>query len=99
MEYLGDGSGSSEPAEEGVRDQGDALQAFLMGDLEEGRILVGDGQKLTPQVVDLFVKVDIRLRVSVILITENHADLRVSLLILPRFGMPNHPYPSVIYLK
>ncbi|WVQ93379.1 hypothetical protein IAU59_000448 [Kwoniella sp. CBS 9459] len=41
---------------------GDALQAFIAGELPSDRTLVGDGQKLTPQVVELFLKVDGKLK-------------------------------------
>ncbi|WWD21005.1 hypothetical protein CI109_105486 [Kwoniella shandongensis] len=40
----------------------DALQALIAGDLPSDRTLVGDGQKLTPQVVELFLKVDTKLK-------------------------------------
>jgi hypothetical protein len=45
--------------------QMDAFQAFLIGELGEGKTLVGDGQNLTPQVVETFLKVDLKLRVRV----------------------------------
>ncbi|KAK8843463.1 hypothetical protein IAR55_007120 [Kwoniella newhampshirensis] len=40
----------------------DALQALIAGDLPNDRTLIGDGQKLTPQVVELFVKMDTKLK-------------------------------------
>lgn len=42
--------------------QHDAFQAFILGELPSDRSLVGDGQKLTPQVIELFLKVDAKLR-------------------------------------
>lgn len=42
--------------------QHDAFQAHVAGELPENQVLVGDGQKLTPQVVELFIKVDSRLK-------------------------------------
>ena len=42
--------------------QQDALQALVAGELPADRKLVGDGQKLTPQVIELFVKVDAKLK-------------------------------------
>ncbi|KAK6904542.1 hypothetical protein I203_105357 [Kwoniella mangroviensis CBS 8507] len=42
--------------------QGDALQLFIAGELPSDRTLVGDGQKLTPQIVDMFSKVDTKLK-------------------------------------
>ncbi|WVW79092.1 hypothetical protein I302_101056 [Kwoniella bestiolae CBS 10118] len=42
--------------------QGDALQLFIAGDLPSDRTLVGDGQKLTPQIVEMFGKVDTKLK-------------------------------------
>ena len=44
--------------------QQDAFQALVAGELPPDRILIGDGQKLTPTVIDLFTKVDTKLRVS-----------------------------------
>ena len=44
--------------------QHDAFQAFILGELPPDRTLVGDGQKLTPQVIELFLKVDAKLRVG-----------------------------------
>ncbi|WVF65733.1 hypothetical protein IAT40_000465 [Kwoniella sp. CBS 6097] len=46
----------------GATSGGDALQAFIAGELPSDRTLVGDGQKLTPQVVELFLKVDGKLK-------------------------------------
>ncbi|WWC73280.1 uncharacterized protein I206_107246 [Kwoniella pini CBS 10737] len=40
----------------------DALQLFIAGELPSDRTLVGDGQKLTPQVVEMFGKVDTKLK-------------------------------------
>lgn len=42
---------------------GDALLAFIAGDVPGDRTLVGDGQKLTPQVSELFTKADAKLKV------------------------------------
>jgi hypothetical protein len=44
--------------------QMDALQALIAGELPADRTLVGDGQKLTPGVIDLLLKVDGKLKVS-----------------------------------
>jgi hypothetical protein len=44
--------------------QTDALQALIAGELPADRTLVGDGQKLTPGVIDLLLKVDGKLKVS-----------------------------------
>lgn len=43
--------------------QQDAFQALVAGELPADRSLIGDGQKLTPQVVELFLKVDAKLKV------------------------------------
>ncbi len=43
--------------------QQDGFQAVVAGELPPDRVLIGDGQKLTPQVVDLFLKVDAKLMV------------------------------------
>ncbi|WWC91400.1 uncharacterized protein L201_006344 [Kwoniella dendrophila CBS 6074] len=40
----------------------DALQLYIAGELPSDRTLVGDGQKLTPQIVDLISKVDTKLK-------------------------------------
>ncbi|GFZ51454.1 hypothetical protein JCM24511_09218 [Saitozyma sp. JCM 24511] len=42
--------------------QTDALQALIAGELPADRTLVGDGQKLTPGVIDLLLKVDGKLK-------------------------------------
>lgn len=42
---------------------GDALLAFIAGDVPGDRTLVGDVQKLTPQVSELFTKADAKLKV------------------------------------
>ena len=44
--------------------QQDAFQAFISGELRPDRVLVGAGQPLTPQVIDLFLKIDAKLKVS-----------------------------------
>jgi hypothetical protein len=44
--------------------QQDGFQALIAGELANDRILVGDGQKLTPSVIEMFAKVDTKLRVS-----------------------------------
>lgn len=44
--------------------QQDAFQAEMTGQLPNDRILIGEGQKLSPTVVELFGKVDVKLRVS-----------------------------------
>ena len=43
--------------------QQDAFQALVAGELPADRTLIGDGQSLTPQLVELFLKVDARLKV------------------------------------
>nr|XP_018258990.1 uncharacterized protein I303_08532 [Kwoniella dejecticola CBS 10117]OBR81148.1 hypothetical protein I303_08532 [Kwoniella dejecticola CBS 10117] len=40
----------------------DALQLFIAGDLPSDRTLVGDGQKTTPQIVEMFGKADTKLK-------------------------------------
>ncbi|ORY29163.1 hypothetical protein BCR39DRAFT_533034 [Naematelia encephala] len=42
--------------------QQDAFQAMVAGELPPGRTLVGGGQRLTPTVVELFLKVDAKLK-------------------------------------
>jgi hypothetical protein len=42
----------------------DAFQAFICGELGPDQMLVGEGQALTKEVVELFAKVDGKLRVS-----------------------------------
>lgn len=42
---------------------GDALLAFITGDVPGDWTLVGDGQRLTPQVSELFTKADAKLKV------------------------------------
>ncbi|KAK4683529.1 hypothetical protein P7C73_g6720, partial [Tremellales sp. Uapishka_1] len=42
--------------------QHDAFQLYVTGDLPSDRTLVGDGQKLTPQVIELIQKADAKLR-------------------------------------
>ncbi len=44
--------------------QQDASQPLVAGELSPDRMLVGDGQRLTPQVVDLFLKVDAKFKVG-----------------------------------
>lgn len=44
--------------------QHDAFQALLAGELPGDRTLVGDGQKMIPQLLELFQKLDARLKVS-----------------------------------
>jgi len=43
--------------------QQDAFQALLTGELGGDHMLIGDGQKLTVPLVEMFVKVDARLKV------------------------------------
>ena len=52
------------PSYSGV--QHDAFQAMVAGELPPDRTLIGEGQKLTSQVIDLFLKVDAKLKVSVL---------------------------------
>ncbi|WVR09209.1 hypothetical protein IAU60_006271 [Kwoniella sp. DSM 27419] len=40
----------------------DALSAYIAGDLPSDRTLVGDGQKMTPQIAELFLKADAKLK-------------------------------------
>lgn len=56
--------------------QTDALQALIAGELPADRTLVGDGQKLTPGVIDLLLKVDGKLKVSA---TRSGRGVRVGL--------------------
>ena len=44
--------------------QHDAFEAFINGDLPHSHCLVGDGQQVTPQIIETFVKVDAKLKVS-----------------------------------
>lgn len=44
--------------------QHDAFEAFINGDLPPSHSLVGDGQQITPQIIETFVKVDARLKVG-----------------------------------
>jgi hypothetical protein len=43
--------------------QQDAFQALITGELGSDRMLIGEGQKLTAPLVELFIKVDARLKV------------------------------------
>jgi hypothetical protein len=43
--------------------QHDAFEAFINGDLPPSHSLVGDGQQITPQIIETFVKVDAKLKV------------------------------------
>ena len=43
--------------------QQDAFQALITGELGNDRMLIGEGQKLTAPLVELFIKVDARLKV------------------------------------
>lgn len=43
--------------------QHDAFEAFINGELPPTHSLVGDGQQITPQIIDTFVKVDAKLKV------------------------------------
>lgn len=45
-------------------EQYDAFQALVAGQLPADRMLVGDGQKLTPGLVEMFIKADARLKVG-----------------------------------
>ncbi|OXH30975.1 hypothetical protein J008_03829 [Cryptococcus neoformans] len=49
---------------------GDALLAFIAGDVPGDRTLVGDGQKLTPQVSELFTKADAKLKKHFAILTR-----------------------------
>jgi hypothetical protein len=51
-------------ADNGVVAQRDAFEAFINGELPPTHSLVGDGQQITPQIIDTFVKVDAKLKVS-----------------------------------
>ena len=53
----------------GVQD--DAFQALVAGELPSDRMLVGDGQKLTPQVIESFQKADTKLRVGHIVVQND----------------------------
>jgi hypothetical protein len=44
--------------------QHDAFEAFVNGDLPPSHCLIGDGQQVTPQIIETFVKVDAKLKVS-----------------------------------
>ena len=44
--------------------QHDAFEAFVKGDLPPSHCLIGDGQQVTPQIIETFVKVDAKLKVS-----------------------------------
>ena len=44
--------------------QRDAFEALMNGELPPSHSLVGDGQQITPQILDTFVKVDTKLKVS-----------------------------------
>jgi hypothetical protein len=50
--------------DKGRVDQHDAFQALVAGQLPPDRMLVGDGQKLTPGLVEMFIKADARLKVG-----------------------------------
>ncbi|ODN91418.1 hypothetical protein L198_05932 [Cryptococcus wingfieldii CBS 7118] len=54
---------------------GDALLAFIAGDVPPDRALVGDGQKLTPQIADLFQKVDSKLKKHFSILTREADSL------------------------
>lgn len=56
-------SGTREPSAPNEGEY-DAFQAHILGELGPDRMLVGDGQAMTKEVVDLFTKVDAKLRVS-----------------------------------
>lgn len=42
----------------------DAFQAYILGELGGDRMLIGEGQAMTKEAIELFMKVDTRLRVS-----------------------------------
>ena len=42
----------------------DAFQAYILGELGGDKMLIGEGQAMTKEAVELFMKVDTRLRVS-----------------------------------
>lgn len=42
----------------------DAFQLLVAGQLAEDQALIGEGQKLTPMVIELFAKADARIKVS-----------------------------------
>lgn len=44
--------------------QRDAFEALINGDLPPSHSLIGDGQQLTPQIIDTFIRVDAKLKVS-----------------------------------
>jgi len=44
--------------------QHDAFEAFVNGDLPSSHCLIGDGQQVTSQIIETFVKVDAKLKVS-----------------------------------
>jgi hypothetical protein len=46
--------------------QHDAFEAFVNGDLPASHCLIGDGQQVTPQIIETFVKVDAKLKLSTI---------------------------------
>lgn len=48
----------------GTEGEHDAFQSFIIGELGQDRMLVGEGQPMTKEVMDLFTKVDAKLRVS-----------------------------------
>ncbi|WVQ75371.1 hypothetical protein IAR50_004991 [Cryptococcus sp. DSM 104548] len=54
---------------------GDALLAFIAGDVPPDRALVGDGQKLTPQVAELFQKADSKLKKHFSILTREADSL------------------------
>lgn len=54
---LGPNDGSGPPVDV-------ASDANLLGEMPNGLTLVGEGQKLTPAVIDLLLKVDAKLKVS-----------------------------------
>lgn len=45
--------------------QRDAFEALMKGELPPSHSLVGDGQQITPQILDTFVKVDTKLKVRI----------------------------------
>jgi hypothetical protein len=46
--------------------QHDAFEAFVNGDLPSSHCLIGDGQQVTPQIIETFVKIDAKLKVNTI---------------------------------
>lgn len=54
--------------------QRDAFEAFINGELPPTHSLVGDGQQITPQVIDTFIRVDAKLKVHPFLPLSNQVS-------------------------